>query len=150
MGFYSIYIINFHVDAKCLYELANTATKFLWLPCHEAAFQKFKDRFCHDIANAIPNTDYPFHIHDDSSKVGTGCILTQDSPDGKRTVSANSRVFDKAEHKMSPQHCELCGIISALQTYELYIIGSPFPIYLHCDHRPILLVYERTIFTSFF
>ena len=39
-------------------------------------------------------------------------------------ISANSRVFDKAELKMSPQHRELCGIISALQTYELYVIGS--------------------------
>ena len=64
-------------------------------------------RNCHDIANAIPNTDYPFHIHADSSNVGTGCILIQAFPDGKKIVSANSRVFDKAEQKMSPQHREL-------------------------------------------
>ena len=31
MGFYSTYIINFHVDAKCLYELANSSDKFQWL-----------------------------------------------------------------------------------------------------------------------
>ena len=35
---------------------------------------------------------------------------------------------------MSTLHRELCGIVSALQTYELYVIGSPFPIYLFCDH----------------
>ena len=140
MGFYSTYIINFHVDAKCLYELANTENKF---QCHEAVFQKLKDRFCHDIANAIPNTDYPFHMHADSSNVGTGCILIQAFPDGKKIVSAISRVFDKAEQKMSPQHRELFGIISALQTYEFYIIGSPFPINLYCDHRPILFLWSR-------
>ena len=28
MGFFSTYIINFHVDAKCLYELANSSDKF--------------------------------------------------------------------------------------------------------------------------
>ena len=44
---------------------------------------------------------------------------------------------------MSPQHRELCGIISALQTNEFYIIGSPFPIYLYCDHRPILFLWSR-------
>ena len=60
---------------------------------------------------------YSFHIHADSSNVGTGCILIQDLSEGKRIVSANSRVFDKAEQKMSTQHRELCGIISALQTY---------------------------------
>ena len=77
------------------------------------------------------------------STVGTGCILIQAIPDGKRIVSANSRVFDKAEQKMSQQHLELCGIISALQTYEFYNIGSPFPIYLYCDHRPILFLWSR-------
>ena len=67
MGFYSTYIINFHVDAKCLYELANSNDKFQWLPCHEEVFQKLKDKFCHDISNAISNVNYPFHIHADSS-----------------------------------------------------------------------------------
>ena len=28
---------------------------------------------------------------------------------------------------MSPEHRVLCGIISALQTYDFYIIGSPSP-----------------------
>ena len=39
---------------------------------------------------------------------------------------------------MSTLHRELCGIVSALQTYEHYIIGSPFPIYLCCYFKPIL------------
>ena len=143
MGFYSTYIINFHVGAKCPYELANSNDKFQWLPCHEEVFQQLKNKCCHDISNAIPNVNYPFHIHADSSNVGTGCILIQDFPEGKRIVSTNSRVFDKAEQKMSNQHRELCGIISALQTYEFYIIGSPFPLYLYCDHRPILFLWHR-------
>ena len=40
-------------------------------------------------------------------------------------------------------HRELCGIVSALQTYEHYIIGSPFPIYLYCNHKPILYLWGR-------
>ena len=72
-----------------------------------------------------------------------GCVLIQDFPDRKRIISANSRVIDKAEQKMSPQHRQLCGIISALQTYEFYVIGSPFPIYLYCDHRLILFLWSR-------
>ena len=79
----------------------------------------------------------------DSSNVGTGCILIQQFPEGKGIISFNSRVFDKAEQKMSTLHRELCGIVSALQTYEHYIIGSPFPIYLYCDHKPILYLWGR-------
>ena len=30
-----------------------------------------------------------------------------------------------------------------MQTYEIYIIGSPFPLYLYCDHRPILFLWSR-------
>ena len=89
----------------------------------------------------MPSTGYPFHIHVDSSNVGTGCFLIQQFPEGKRIISFNSRVFDKVEQKMSTLHRELCGIVSALQTYEHYIIGSPFPIYLYCDHKPTLYLW---------
>ena len=64
-------------------------------------------------------------------------------PEGKRINSFNSRVFDKTEQKMSTLHRDLCGIVSTLQTYEHYIIGSPSPIYLYCDHKPILYLWGR-------
>ena len=78
----------------------------------------------------------------DSSNDGTGCILTQQLPEGKRLVSLNSGIFDKAE-QMSTLYRELCGIVPALQAYEHYIIGSPFHIYLYCDHKPILYLWGR-------
>ena len=81
----------------------------------------------------------------DFSNVGTGCILIQQFSEGKRIISFNSRVFDKAEQKMSTLHRELCGIVSALQTYELYIIGPPLPIYLYCDHKPNLSLWGRKV-----
>ena len=102
-----------------------------------------KERIHKDTVLAVPSTDYTFHFHVDSSNVGTGCILIQQFPEGNRIISFNSRVFDKAEQKMSTLHRELCGIVSALQIYEHYIIGSPFPIYLYCDHKPILYLWGR-------
>ena len=140
MGFYHTYILNIHTVAKPLYGLTKDTTLFKWLPEHEKVFTDLKQRLCHDISNAFPSNDYPFHIHADSSNLRTCCVPIQNFPDRKRMISANSRVFDKAEQKISPQHIELCGIISALQTYEFYFNGSPFPIYLYGDHRPILLL----------
>ena len=104
----------------------------------EKIFQMIKDRISEDTILALPSTEYIFHIHVDSSNVGTGCILIQQFPEGKRIISFNSRIFDRAEQKMSTLHKELCGTVSALQTNEHYIIGSPFLIYLYCDHKPIL------------
>ena len=141
LGFYSCYIKNIHVDSKPFYDLIRDSTSFPWIEEHEKIFQMIKDRISEVTILAIPSTDYPFHIHVDSSNVGTGCILIQQFSEGKRIISFNSRVFDKAEQKMSTLHRELCRIVSALQTYEHYIIGSPFPIYLYCDHKPILYLW---------
>ena len=138
LGFYSCYIKNLHVDSQPFYDLIKDSTSFHWTEVHEVLFNSIKERIHKDTVLAVPSTDYPFHIHVDSSNVGTGCILIQQFSEGKRIISFNSRVFDKAEQKMSTLHRELCGIVSALQTYEHYIIGSPFPIYLYCDHKPIL------------
>ena len=101
-------------------------------------FQAIKNRISEDTILAVPSTDCPFHNHVDSSNLGTGCILIQQFAEGKRIIRFNSRVFDEADLKMSTLHQELCGIVSALQTYEHYSIGHRFPIYFYCDHKPIL------------
>ena len=44
---------------------------------------------------------------------------------------------------MSTRHRELFGIVSALQTNEHYIIGSPFPIYFFWDQKPLLYFWGR-------
>ena len=141
LGFYSCYInftLNLHVDSQPFYDLIKDSTLFHWTHEHEKLFQSINDRYSEDTILVLPSTDYLFHIHVDSSKVGTGCILIQQFPEGKRIISFNSRIFDKAEQKTSTLHRKFCGIVSALQTYEHYILESPFPIYFYCDHKPIL------------
>ena len=142
LGFYSCYIKNLHVDSKPFYDLIRDSPSFHWTEKHEKIFQMIRDRISEHTILAIPLTEYPFHIHLDSFNFGTGCILMQQSPEGKRIIFFNSRIFDKAEQKMCTLHRELCGIVSAFQTYEHYVIGSPLPRYLYCDHKPILYLWE--------
>ena len=99
LGFYSCYIMNLHVDRQPFYDLISDSTTFLWAEEHVALFNSIKETIHKDRILAVPSTDYPFHIHVDSSNVGTGCILIQQFPEGKRIISFNSRVFDKAEKK---------------------------------------------------
>ena len=113
LGFYSCYIRNLHGDSQPLYYLIKDSTLFHWTHEHEKLFQAIKDRISEDTILAVPSTNYPFHIHVDSSNEGTGCILIQQFPEGKQIISFNSRIFDKAEQKMSTRHQELCGIVSA-------------------------------------
>ena len=143
IGFYSCYIKNLHVDSQPFSDQIKYSTPFHWTEEHEQLFNSIKERFHKDTVLAVPSTDYPFHIHVDSSNVGNGCILIQEFPEGKRNISFKYCVFDKAEQKMSTLHQEPCGIASALQTYEYYIIGSPFSTYLCCDHKPNLYLWGR-------
>ena len=141
LGFYSCYIENLHVDSQAFHDL--NFTTFHWTEEHEHLFKSIRERIHKDTVLAVRSTDHPFQIHVDTSNVGTSCILIQQFPEGKRIISFNSRVFDEAEQKMSTLHRELSGIVSALQTYEHYIIWSPFLISLYCDHKPILYLWGR-------
>ena len=137
LGFYSCYIKNLRVDSQAFYDLTKDLTPFHWTHEHEKLIQSIKDRISEDKILAVPSTDHSFHINVDSSNIGTGCSLTQQFPKGRRIISFNSSIFDEAQQKMSTLHREPRGIVSALQTYEHYIIGSPFPIYFYCNHKPV-------------
>ena len=129
------------MDSQPFYDLIKDSTPFHWTHEHEKLFQSIKNRLSEDTILDVPSTEYNFHVHVDSMNVGTVYILTQQISEGKRIISFNSRIFDKGDQKRSTLHRELCGIVLAVQTYEHYIIGSPFPIHLYCDHKPILFLW---------
>ena len=62
---------------QMFYDLIRNLTSLHWTEEHEKIFQTIKDRISEDTILAIPSTEYPFHIHVDSSNVGTGCNLIQ-------------------------------------------------------------------------
>ena len=131
LGFYSCYTENLHVDSQPFFELIKDTTPFKWTDHHEELFEEIKTRISENTILTVASTEYPFHIHVDSSNVRIDCILLKPFPEREKIVSFNSRVFDNADQKMSNHHRELCGVVSALQTYEQYIIESHFPIYVY-------------------
>ena len=55
-----------------------------------------------------------------------------------KVISHNSRILNPQEQKLSTLEPELLGIVHALQNYEFIIIGSPHPIHIFTDHKPLL------------
>ena len=94
LGFYGCYVKNLHLNSQPFCELINDTTLFKWTDQHEESFNEIKSRISDDTILAVPSIEYPLHIHVHSSNVGTGCILDQQFPEGKRIVSFNSRLFD--------------------------------------------------------
>ena len=142
LGFYSCFIKNFHVDSQLFHNLIKDSNPFHWTDEHEKLFQSIKIRFSEDTILAAPSSDYPFHIHVGSLNVGTGCNLIQQFPEGKRIKSFNSRFLDKAEQKMSTLHRELCGIVSALQTFDTTSL-VPLFLYTHIVITSGFFIYGR-------
>ena len=131
LGFYSCYIKKLHVDSQPFYDLIKDSAPIHWTEEHEQIINSIKEKIHKDTALAAPSTDYPFHIHVDSSNVGTGCILIQQFPEGKKIISFNSRVFDKAEQK-SPLFIENYA--------ESYPLSRPTSTTLLVHHFPSISI----------
>ena len=60
-----------------------------------------------------------------------------------KVISNNSRILNPQEQKLSTLDRELLGIVHALQIYEFPIIGSPHPIHIFTDHKPLLHCFTK-------
>ena len=60
-----------------------------------------------------------------------------------RIISYNSRFLITQEQKLSTLDREVLAIVYALQIYEFPIIGSPHPIYIFTDHKPLLHCFAK-------
>ena len=92
----------------------------------------------------IPNTKHPFFNTVDASLIGLGVVLFQLNEQNKmKVISYNSRILNPQEQKLSTLYRELLGIVHALQIYEILIIGSPHPIHIFTDHKPLLHCFTK-------
>ena len=101
-----------------LYELLRDDVPFKWTKEHEELFRNIKDRISEETILAVPNPKYPFHIHVDSSSIGTGSILVQEFPSGKRKF----RSILECSLKMN-KRCQLY-IVNFVESYPLYKLKS--------------------------
>ena len=118
-------------------------TPWKWTDEHESLFQKLKMSLTSETELTIPNTK-TFFITVDASLIGLGAVLFQLNEQNKmKVISYNSRILSPQEQKLSTLDRELLGIVHALQIYEFLIIGSPHPIHIFTDHKPLLHCFTK-------
>ena len=92
----------------------------------------------------ILNTKHTLFITVDASLVGLGAVLFQMNEENKmRVISYNSRILITQEQKLSTLDRELLAIVYALQIYEFLIFGSPHPIYIFTNNKPLLHCFAK-------
>ena len=144
LNFYTKFIEKLHINLKPFYDLLHENTPWKWTDEHESLFQKLKMSLTSETELTIPNTKHPFFITVDASLIGLGAVLFQLNEQNKMKVkSYNSRILNPQEQKLSTLDRELLGIVHALQIYEFLIIGSPHPIHIFTDHKPLLHCFTK-------
>ena len=139
VNLYSKFIEKLHTNFKALYTLLQDDVKFQWTAQLEKIFQDGKNSMTADTELTIPNTKHPFFI-----TVGLGAVLFQMNEENKmKVISYNSRILNTQEQKLSTLDRELLAIFYALQIYEFLNIGSPHPIYIFTDLKPLLHCFAK-------
>ena len=90
----------------------------------------------------IPNTKHPFFITVYASLIGLGVVLFQLNEKKIKAISYNSRTLNPKQKRFTVDS-ELLGIGHALQIYEFLVIGSPHPIHVFPDHKPLLHCFTK-------
>ena len=144
VNFYSNFLEKLHINLKLLYTLLHDDIKFQWTHELGKIFQLVKNSLTPDTELTIPNTKHPFFTTVEASLVGLGAVLFQMNKENKmKVISYNSRILNTQEQKGSTLDRELLAIVYALQIYEFLNIGSPHPIYIFTDHKPLLHCFAK-------
>ena len=113
-------------------------------PTNMTVFSKKNKNFRHFRNRTIPNTNIPFFTVD-ASLIGLGAVIFQYNEENKvKVISYNSRILNPQEQKLSTLDRDLLDIIYALQVYDFIITGSPHPIHVFTDHKPLLHCFTKT------
>ena len=142
--FYTKFIEKLHINLKPFCDLLHENFPCKWTDEHEQLFQKLKTSLTSETDLTIPITKHPFFITVDASLIGLGAVLFQLNEQNKmKVISYNFRILNPQEQKLSTLDRELLGIVHALQIYEFLIIGSPHPIHIFTDHKPLLHCFTK-------
>lgn len=135
-NFYRRFIPHYAEVTKPLDELKRKDVPFVWSPKCNHAFDSIKQKFLLKPILLMPNPHKPFILETDASKVATGAVLHQHDDDGfLKACGYLSQSFNPAERNYEIYDRELLAIIRGLTTWRHYLLGSPHPVTVWCDHQ---------------
>ena len=102
-----------------------------------------KDTFLHTLILVMPDLMKPFTVEADTSKWAMGAILKQCNMNGDwHPCRYISKTFDQTQRNYDIGDRKLLGIITALETWRHYLLGSLHEVTVLSDHKN--LTYFKT------
>ena len=140
-GFYRRFVRGFAAIAQPLTDLTKIADRrwWSWGAAEQKAFEQLKQALTSAPLLAHPDPQRQWTVQTDASGYAIGAVLSQKQADGTmRPVAFWSHKLSSAERNYSATERELMAIVRAVQHWRAYLHGSPHPILLQSDHRPLV------------
>lgn len=148
-GYYRKFIQSYSRVALPLTNLTADDAKWRWSDAEKASFQLLQDALSKApvLVHADPANQYV--IQTDASAFAIGGFLAQHQFDGSlRPIAYWSRKLNGAETRYSATERELLALVEAVDEWRVYIEGSPHPVLLRSDHRPLIWLNNKPELSS--
>lgn len=136
VSYYCRFIRNFAKICQPLHQLTEKNRSFVWSQSCQEAFNTLRQSLVSAPILAYPDITKLFILDTDASEAGLGGVLSQVQDDGKECVIAYaSRALSKHERQYSVTCKELLAIVTFIQHFQHYLLGTLFT--LCTDHHSL-------------
>ena len=147
-GFYRRFVKGFSSVAKPLTDL--TCVKdgewWHWGAVEQRAFDTLKRALVEAPILAHPDPQRQWIVETDASAFAIGGILSQKQEDGTvRPVAYWSEKLSSAPRNYGATERELMAIVEACKHWREYLFGSPHPVLLRSDHKPLTYLNRKAV-----
>ena len=132
-NFYRCFVKGFMLIAKPLTRLTGNDT-FLWTDTHTRAFEGLRDTLMMAPTLRIPNPNAPFHLETDVSAYAVGAVLSQPTEGHWHPMAFMSKAMTETQHNYEVYDRELLAIMTAIEEFHRYLIGTSEPFEIWTDH----------------
>jgi len=112
-NFYHRFISNFSHHARVPFDLTKKDVRFVWGNHEQDAFDWLKELVTSALVLALPDSEHPYHVEADGSRVTMGAILSQLSPEDDKwhLVAFLSKSLSAVERNYEIHDTEMLAIV---------------------------------------
>ena len=137
------FIPGFSKKAAFLRELTKKNARFRWNSKHDACFKELVASFRGDALLRFFDCEQPTFVFVDGHTTGLGAMLAQGtSIEEAKPIAIASRTTTPAEGRYPQLDIEALSVDFALSRFREYLVGSPTPITVVTDHKPLVSIFN--------
>lgn len=136
-NYYRRFIKDYSTIARPLTNLTGHK-EWNWNEETQRAFDQLKAQFVQQPILHMPQDDGKWRVEVDASQEAMGAILSQHQKNEWVTIAYWSKAFTPAERNYDTYNREVTALISALQHWRQYLLGTREPFEAWTDHQNLL------------